>query len=417
MKIKLLPPGIKVGKFKSPAPNSGRIDGVEIFRTGKWNGDTYSAKDLQDIVDATAKVGFNPPVKLGHADKSGGMAFGWVENVRIEFDNAKKTAARLVADLVDVPKDLVALIKERRFDAVSSEIFWNFKRNGKLFRRVLKAVALLGAETPGVGDLKPLHGSVEFNGSWDVVHAYTVQPKRRAKMKLKTLADCTKRLEAITDELKDEEDVEKREALFAEQSEISAKIVELSAAPPKSDDKGDDDDDDGGDKVDPLDIKKMQDKMAEMEQALADSADRERAARVEAKVKDLRVPALRDHVAALYDLASRSDTQVRFFVSEDDKGVKKYGEVDATKVIDDLVDRINKSTEKLFTTLGTSGDLRRDDEPSPDNGQDAGAELDRLTKAYMVKHEIKDADYQRAFAIVRDDPENAELKAQYAETS
>jgi hypothetical protein len=403
-------PGSK--DYKAPAPKSGAIKGVEIFRTGKWNGDSYSVKDLQDIVDSAAGVGFNPPVKLGHAEKSGGMAFGWVENVRITFDNAKKSAARLVADFIDVPEEIVTLVKERRFDAVSSEIFWNFKRNGKTFRRVLKAVALLGAETPGVGNLKPLHEVVEFSDeTWEGLHAYTVQPQiRRAPMTLKTLADCTARLAALKTEIAEEQDAEKRTALYAEQSEVADKLVELSANPPESND------DDDGNKKDALDFKAMQDEMAEMKAELAQSREDTRAANVEVKVNNLRVPALRDHVAALYDLASRSaGTSVRFFTGEDDKGVRKYGEVDATKVVDDLVDRINKSTEKLFTTLGTSGDFKRDDEPATDNSIDAGAELDRLTKVFMVKNDLKDSQYSQAFSAVLDDPDNATLKTLYAE--
>jgi len=237
-------------------------------------------------------------------------------------------------------------------------------------------------------------------------------------MTLKTLADCTARLTALTAEIAEEQDAEKLAALYAEQSEVSGKIVELSAKPPKSKDKageGDDEGDGGSASVDAVDFKKMQDDMEAMRTELAASGERERAARVEAKVKDLRVPSLRDHVAALYDLASRSDTQVRFFISEDDKGEKKYGDVAAIKVIDDLVARINKSTERLFTTLGHTGDFKRDDEPAAETTEDAGAELSRLTSVYMAKHDIKD--YSAAFKLVCDDPDNAELKRQYAEAS
>jgi hypothetical protein len=276
----------------------------------------------------------------------------------------------------------------------------------------LKAVALLGAETPGVGNLKPLHEVVEFSDeTWGSLHAYTVQPQRRAPMTLKTLADCTARLAALKTEIAEEQDAEKREVLYAEQSDVTDKLVEFSA---KSSESNDDDDDDKSKGPDALDFKTMQDRMAEMETELADSRENTRAAKVEVKVNNLRVPALRDHVAALYDLASQSDSKVRFFTAEVD-GEKKYGEVDPTKVVDDLVDRINKSTEKLFTTLGTSGDFKRDDEPATDNSIDAGSELDRLTKAYMVKNDIKDAQYAKAFTIVLDDPENASLKKLYAE--
>ena len=56
------------------------IPGVEIFRTGVWNGDRYTLRDLQDIVKAAAEVGYRPPVKLGHQAGGQDPAYGWVEN-------------------------------------------------------------------------------------------------------------------------------------------------------------------------------------------------------------------------------------------------------------------------------------------------------------------------------------------------
>ncbi len=397
---------------KDPAPNSGRIDGVEIFRTGLWNGDKYSVQDLLDIVAANKDegVGFQPPVKLGHTDASGDPAYGWIENLRITFDDAKKTAARLIADFIDVPLEIVTLVKERRFDSVSSEIFWNFKRDGKTFRRVLKAVALLGSETPGVGNLKPLHQTVEFAGEWGATHAYTTHLKRKEGIMLKTLKECTARLAEIADLVKTENDPDALRGLYAEQATVTARHAELSKA--EADNGASDGDDING--VDPLAFKAMQDEMTALRQQVIDSGERERKANVEAKVKDLRVPALRDHVAALYDMASKAPTKVRFFTHDDKEGVRQYGEVDAVKVIDDLVERINKSTAKLFEQLGSAGDLGRDDEPAPtgDAGS-AGAELARLTDIYIAKN--PKVEYRAAMQIVRDDPENAALKRAYAE--
>ena len=37
------------------------LDGVEIFRAGEWNGDTYTDEDLDRIVEASGQVGFTPP--------------------------------------------------------------------------------------------------------------------------------------------------------------------------------------------------------------------------------------------------------------------------------------------------------------------------------------------------------------------
>ena len=125
------------------------LPGVEIFKAGKWNGDEYSTADLDAMVEASQQIGFTPPLKAGHADKTGEPAIGWVENLR-------RVGSSLYADLVSLPKKVYDAIKQRAYDAVSAEIFWDLERNGKKYPRVLKGLALLGAEVPAV-DLQPLH--------------------------------------------------------------------------------------------------------------------------------------------------------------------------------------------------------------------------------------------------------------------
>lgn len=124
------------------------LRGVEIFEAGEWNGDTYGVADLDEMVRAAQEVGFTPPIKAGHEDGQGQPALGWVENLR-------RVGSKLFADLVALPKAVYEAIKQRRYDRVSAEIFWNLERNGKTFPKALKALALLGAEVPAV-DLKPL---------------------------------------------------------------------------------------------------------------------------------------------------------------------------------------------------------------------------------------------------------------------
>lgn len=132
-----------------------KIKGLEIFAVGKWNGDTYTEEDLTAMVDAFPKVGFRPPLKLGHADdqkflqKDGLPAAGWVDKVYIK-------GRKLLADISGIPKKVYELIKNKAYKHVSSEIYWNLKRNDTTFARVLKAVALLGAETPAVSGLTPI---------------------------------------------------------------------------------------------------------------------------------------------------------------------------------------------------------------------------------------------------------------------
>lgn len=148
------------------------IRGVEIFRVGKWNGDDYSAGDLAAMADAFHQVGFSPPLKLGHTSTDGDRAYGWVRSLRLSGE-------KLVADLCDVPASLYRVIRERGYDAVSAEIFWNLERNGKKFARVLKAVALLGAEPPAVSDLAPLRSRV-LQTRAETMRSYTI-PTRESE--------------------------------------------------------------------------------------------------------------------------------------------------------------------------------------------------------------------------------------------
>lgn len=130
--------------------NGNTIKGVEIFSTGVHNGDRYDPADLDAMIDASKRSGVSAPIKLGHTNTPGQPAAGWVENLR-------RVGSKLVADFTHLSDEVYALIKRRAYDRVSCEVFWNAKFGGQLFRRALKAVALLGADIPAVTDLAPLH--------------------------------------------------------------------------------------------------------------------------------------------------------------------------------------------------------------------------------------------------------------------
>ena len=66
------------------------IKDVEIFATGKWNGMNFTDKDLDAIIGSFGqdKIGFEPPLKLGHDKKQkllqtdGYPAAGWVRSLK-----------------------------------------------------------------------------------------------------------------------------------------------------------------------------------------------------------------------------------------------------------------------------------------------------------------------------------------------
>jgi len=135
-----------------------RINGVEIFACGKWNGDEYTMDDLNEMVKAfNENPTLKPYLKLGHDDKQvilqqdGYPAAGWIERVYI-------VGEKLVADFCDIPDKVYKLIKNKAYRKVSSEIFWNLKIGEKVYSKVLAAVALLGADTPAVTSLNDILG-------------------------------------------------------------------------------------------------------------------------------------------------------------------------------------------------------------------------------------------------------------------
>ena len=139
------------------------IEGVEIFATGKHRGSEVldiTQDDLAQMVNSFNEIGgmggFKPVLKLGHDDvqkffgaRKGAPNLGFVERLRIE-------GSKILADFVNVPDALFELIKQRRFNSVSIEMFPQTEFNGRTFKNVLTAVALLGAELPAVKGLNDL---------------------------------------------------------------------------------------------------------------------------------------------------------------------------------------------------------------------------------------------------------------------
>jgi hypothetical protein len=146
------------------------LKGVEIFSAGTWNGDKYTVDDLHGIVEAfnETKGGVQPYLKLGHdkdqkliagekdfPQRDGKPAAGWIDRVYVIGD-------RLKADFSEVPKTVYDLIQKKAYKKVSCEMFWNIKLNNKIYKKMLTAVALLGANTPGVMNLQDILAMYSF---------------------------------------------------------------------------------------------------------------------------------------------------------------------------------------------------------------------------------------------------------------
>ena len=151
------------------------IKKLQIFKVGVWNGDKYTLKDLESMVEAFDKVGFQPTIKAGHEGKQenekeakrvfGTPALGYVSKVYIDDDT-------LYAELVDVPKRFAKLIDAGAYKRVSAEIYWNYKSGDEVFSRVLKSVAFLGAEIPALTDLEAIESLYQVAPDTGAVFAY-----------------------------------------------------------------------------------------------------------------------------------------------------------------------------------------------------------------------------------------------------
>ena len=141
---------------KNSVETTFNLEGVEIFAEGTWNGDKYTKKDLDAMVNNFDETGFQPPLKLGHNEEQpemldGAPALGYVDKIYTE-------GSKLIANFVSLPKKVYEAIKRGNYKRVSSEIYWNYKSDGKSLDRVLKAVALLGSEIPAVTNLESISG-------------------------------------------------------------------------------------------------------------------------------------------------------------------------------------------------------------------------------------------------------------------
>lgn len=140
------------------APDVRTVPGVELIRVGTWqpsSGGTWIVTPdcLTDAVAAhRAAIIRRPVVKLGHrpiGDAS--PALGHVDNLRVA-----DAGSVLVGDLVGVPAKLADLIPLAYPDRSVEALLDYHAPDGRVYRVVLTAVALLGSDLPAVLSLRSL---------------------------------------------------------------------------------------------------------------------------------------------------------------------------------------------------------------------------------------------------------------------
>lgn len=221
------------------------IKGVEIFSAGTWNGDTYSIDDLKGMVEAfdKNKVAVRPFLKLGHDEnqtllqKDGYPAAGWIDRLYIMGE-------KLVADFSSIPQTIYDLITAKAYRNVSSEIYCNVSIGDESYKYMLGAVALLGADTPGVMNLSDIMAMYSKLVGNDIRIYNLTAPfgceikesamgKTEAELKLEAdLAEKAKEIEAIKKDFSKSQDEAKAKdaeliALRAEKELFVKKELEL----------------------------------------------------------------------------------------------------------------------------------------------------------------------------------------------
>lgn len=214
------------------------IRGVEIFASGEWNGDKFNDSDLDTIVSSfeETKEKLRPYLKLGHNSdqeilhKDGLPSAGFIDRVY-------KVGKKIMADITGVPEKIYELIKNRAYDRVSSEIFVNMKVGEKTYPYALKAVALLGGDTPAVHDLNSIlnlysneYDSVNFNAvkGYEIASSFLNLMQEDNKMTLDEAVRQVAKLEAEMKSLSEENASLEKDLEIAQThiKESDAKIAE-----------------------------------------------------------------------------------------------------------------------------------------------------------------------------------------------
>jgi len=363
---------------------------VEVFATGKHNGDEYTEQDLDLIVQSAKDAGYTAPLKLGHDETPGKPAVGWVENLR-------RAGGKLVADITNIPKTVYDAIKQRGYDRVSSEVYWNLHTGGKTFKRALKAVALLGADVPAVTSLKPLHEL--FSSCTGIVKNYDVAYLQEGGL----MADAKDGDECKMDDgsmgmmqdgkcvMKEKNNTSEKDAKIAE---LTAKVTELS----KKLDEGNK----SSERVAALEAQ-----LKETTTTLTAMGEERRQERIKMKANSCKLPAMRTYLQALLDTATRGGeaSKVVKFSMGDGKTEDRTPEA----IIDGLISYVNGKAEKLFTEMAREDGERE----HGDDQKSAAEEVHDKTLAYCMEHKLDpDKDYQKAMtAVFKADPA---LKTRYA---
>lgn len=341
---------------------SNKIKGVEIFSAGKWNGDEYSVDDLNAMVQAfdENKEGYTPYLKLGHDDdqkllqKDGLPAAGWIDRVYVKGE-------KLLADFSDIPNKIYDLIRKKAYRKVSSEIYWNLEIGKKKYKRFLGAVALLGANTPGVMNLKDILSLYGLKNLNEGVTYASIKSYASSEENLEP-----KVYEKNMGEIK-VEPTQKEKELQSELEKLKGEVKKFSSLE--------------------SDKQKLEKELADVRKEQAEKLKEAHDKEVKAFVSELKSEKLISKAMEPMVYGLLKEDKKEYSIKHDEKTEKKYSKNDLLKSILNL----SKEAAKVnFTESSSAGENK-------DKGLSEQDKLDKEIKAYAKENGVG---YGQAYSAV-----------------
>ncbi len=152
----------------------------EIFRAGSYPQGTFTEEDIKQIAENYDPELLEAPISIFHwGDR---FAYGWINELKAEGE-------KLMASFKDVSEELKQLVAEKKLKRHSVELYKNFNEKGTY----LKALAMLGAETPAVKGMQPIEFSydgeaeeIQFQDEPSFSSEFTLQFYKKQAQKLQS---------------------------------------------------------------------------------------------------------------------------------------------------------------------------------------------------------------------------------------
>lgn len=343
------------------------LKAVEVFAAGKWNGDNYTNKDLDDMEAAFNETSdhFKPFIKIGHNKEQKLLAAdelpaaGYVSNL---YRNGDK----LLADFIDIPDKIYTLLKSKAYSKRSAEIYWDLEFNGKTYPRFFSALSFLGSVMPAVSTLD------------DIINFYGLNPEKTARFEAKG-SDNLKVCDIIHKEGKKE--------MPKEIKELEGEIVKLNAkndAAAKKFSKTE-----GELKAEKEQKQKLEKELADIR---AEKADNEMKAFCKDLITEkLATPGMQPLIETLLGPEQKEYCIV--------KSVKKEGEEEEkTEKKYSSKQELVKDILKLHSEASKVNFEENSDEVEPEVGKSEEDKQEEKIEAYMKEHDVKD--YTLAYKAV-----------------